>query len=149
MPSSHRRHPTGLLSLYILKAFYPRSPGLSGQASPIAQLHITPAIRTHLYRTKWNLPEPTGTLSPRSEPSDRRTPQHLRTMKDPVARTASPYTDPSIKGPSSQRLALASPQELRRSMSSPRLRLRLRLSPVSNGSSPFSPVPVSSSWSVS
>lgn len=28
----------------------------------------------------------------------------LRTMKDPVQRTASPYTDPSVKGPRSQQL---------------------------------------------
>lgn len=29
----------------------------------------------------------------------------LRTMKDPVQRTASPYVDPSIKGPRSQQLS--------------------------------------------
>jgi hypothetical protein len=29
----------------------------------------------------------------------------IRTMKDPVQRTASPYTDPTVKGPKSQQLA--------------------------------------------
>lgn len=29
----------------------------------------------------------------------------LRTMADPVVRTASPYTDPTVKGPKSQQLA--------------------------------------------
>jgi hypothetical protein len=30
--------------------------------------------------------------------------KHIRTMADPVARTASPYTDPTVKGPRSQQL---------------------------------------------
>lgn len=44
------------------------------------------------------LPRPCSTLAPRPPELDR-SQKHLRTMKDPVARTASPYTDPSVKGP--------------------------------------------------
>ena len=32
--------------------------------------------------------------------------RHLRTMADPVQRTASPYTDPNVKGPKSQQLSV-------------------------------------------
>jgi hypothetical protein len=40
---------------------------------------------------------------------------HLRTMKEPVARTASPYVDPSIKGPRSQILTSGTQADLRKS----------------------------------
>lgn len=49
-------------------------------------------------------PHPLSTHAPR--PPDVDQPEkHLRTMKDPVARAASPYSDPSVKGPHSQLLA--------------------------------------------
>jgi len=61
---------------------------------------------------KWTLRQPTlpnwcqhpQTLSTHApKPPDlRRFKKHLRSMKDPVARTSSPYTDPSVKGPRSQ-----------------------------------------------
>jgi len=39
-------------------------------------------------------------------------------MKDPVARTNSPYTDPKVKGPRSQILSSGNPSDLRKSASS-------------------------------
>lgn len=39
-----------------------------------------------------------------SNPLISRSSSSLRTMNDPVVRTASPYTDPSVKGPKSQQL---------------------------------------------
>jgi hypothetical protein len=59
------------------------SPGESGlPRTHIAELESTPAIPAN----------PILSLSRK----------HLRTMPDPVARTASPYTDPSVKGPRSK-----------------------------------------------
>jgi hypothetical protein len=50
--------------------------------------------------------------------------KHLRTMKDPVARTASPYTDPTVKGPRSQQLHSGySPQAVKSKSPSRRRRL--------------------------
>ena len=39
---------------------------------------------------------------PPKPPEREHSKKHLRTMKDPVARTNSPYTNPSVKGPRSQ-----------------------------------------------
>lgn len=39
------------------------------------------------------------------KPVESRNSSTLRTMADPVLRTASPYTDPSVKGPKSQQLS--------------------------------------------
>lgn len=39
------------------------------------------------------------------KPVESRNSSTLRTMNDPVLRTASPYTDPSVKGPKSQQLS--------------------------------------------
>lgn len=36
-------------------------------------------------------------------------------MKDPVARTSSPYVDPNVKGPQSQILSSGNPSDLRKS----------------------------------
>lgn len=47
------------------------------------------------------LPRPLSTHAPKPPDLERRK-KHLRRMKDPVARSDSPYTDPSIKGPQSQ-----------------------------------------------
>lgn len=47
---------------------------------------------------KWISPLSTDAPTQHSE-------KDIRAMKDPVARTASPYTDPSVKGPRSQLLA--------------------------------------------
>jgi hypothetical protein len=49
------------------------------------------------------LPQPLSAHAPKP-PDIKRRKKHLRTMKDPVARTDSPYTDPSVKGPRSQLL---------------------------------------------
>lgn len=50
------------------------------------------------------LPQPLSTVTPK--PPDRELDRKdLRTMKDPVARAASPYTDPTVKGPRSQILS--------------------------------------------
>jgi hypothetical protein len=38
-------------------------------------------------------------------------------MKDPVARTASPYTDPNVKGPHSKIVSSGNPSDLRKSAS--------------------------------
>jgi phosphoenolpyruvate carboxykinase (ATP) len=54
------------------------------------------------------LPRPLSTLAPKP-PDLELDRKHLRTMKDPVARTASPYTDPSVKGPRSQLLSRQHP----------------------------------------
>jgi len=43
--------------------------------------------------------------------------KHLRTMKEPVARTASPYTDPTVKGPRSQQLHSGHLSQARKSTS--------------------------------
>lgn len=56
--------------------------------------------------------------------------RQIRTMPDPVPRTASPYTNPSFKGPRSQQLSSGLPRSLLqdyKSMSDPRLALSLRL----------------------
>jgi phosphoenolpyruvate carboxykinase (ATP) len=47
------------------------------------------------------LPRPSSAHAPKPPGLERRR-KHLRTMKDPVTRTDSPYTDPSVKGPRSQ-----------------------------------------------
>lgn len=56
----------------------------------------------------------------RAEASSRCTarPATTRTMKDPVARTASPYVDPTIKGPRSQQLHSGYSAQARKSKSS-------------------------------
>lgn len=55
--------------------------------------------------SKWpRLPHPLSTHAP-TLPGLEYARKHLRTMKDPVIRPSSPYTDPSIKGPRSQILA--------------------------------------------
>ncbi|KAK4100468.1 hypothetical protein N658DRAFT_95983 [Parathielavia hyrcaniae] len=54
------------------------------------------------------LPRPLSTLAPQSPDLDQSR-KHLRTMKDPVARIDSPYTDPSVKGPRSQILSRGRP----------------------------------------
>lgn len=54
------------------------------------------------------LPCSLSTLSPNLSQHDGRE-KHLRTMNDPVARTASPYTDPSVKGPRSHLLSSQRP----------------------------------------
>lgn len=56
----------------------------------------------------------------RAEASSRCTarPATTRTMKDPVARTASPYVDPTVKGPRSQQLHSGYSAQARKSKSS-------------------------------
>lgn len=52
-------------------------------------------------------------------------------MKDPVARTASPYVDPTVKGPRSQQLHSGYSAQARKSKSSRLLCLPPLLSPPS------------------
>ncbi len=91
--------------LYISRSlFYPRSPGPLAQASPIVQPNITSGIRTSAtFRTIRTEAELIRSHKPpylsALGASDSLSPQHLRTMKDPVARTSSPYSDPAVKGP--------------------------------------------------
>lgn len=55
------------------------------------------------------LPRPLSTSAPKP-PDLELAGKHLRTMKDPVARTDSPYNDPTVKGPRSKILARGKPQ---------------------------------------
>ena len=63
------------------------------------------------------LPRPSSAHAPKPPDLERRR-KHLRTMKDPVTRTDSPYTDPSVKGPRSQILSHQNPPQTVNSTSS-------------------------------
>jgi len=108
--------PVGPTSLYTV---FPRPRALQGQVLLICATRPAFSICTSCQPcSKWTkrdeacrpapclLPPPLLTTCPGSalvaERSQRR--KHLRTMKEPVARTASPYTDPAVKGPRSQQL---------------------------------------------
>jgi phosphoenolpyruvate carboxykinase (ATP) len=81
-----------------------RSPSLFSPVFPSREW----ILRKPTLPSSTQLPRPLSTLAPK--PSDLElNRKHLRTMKDPVARTASPYTDPSVKGPRSQLLSRQHP----------------------------------------
>jgi phosphoenolpyruvate carboxykinase (ATP) len=62
--------------------------------------------------SKWSrLPHPLSTHVPKLADFEHSR-EHLRTMKDPVIRTASPYIDPSVKGPRSKLQAASGPSSL-------------------------------------
>ena len=83
---------------------------ISTSRSPSLVYPVFPAFPSRRWITckptlpNWcQLPRSSSAHAPRPPDLERRR-THLRTMKDPVTRTDSPYTDPSVKGPRSQRL---------------------------------------------
>jgi hypothetical protein len=84
---------------------YPRSQSSGTRAIRVQRYLKTHSVtapyspyRNHPYcAAKWISSSTSRELILKSQP--------LRTMNDPVARTASPYVDPSVKGPKSQQLS--------------------------------------------
>lgn len=100
MTPSLLRVPTRLCLLYPR----PRAPPLGRPRTISATITAPSTTRS----AKWTLSKPNSFQSLRLKSTSQNLPEHpgtLLTMKDPVPRTASPYTDPSIKGPRSQLLS--------------------------------------------
>ncbi len=77
-----------------------RSPSLASPVFPVFPSTRWITLKPTL--PNWSqLPRPSSAHAPKPPDLERRR-KHLRTMKDPVIRTDSPYTDPSVKGPRSQ-----------------------------------------------
>lgn len=126
-----RRHlhlSTSTLPLYT-GIVYPRSWALPERTATISTILHKAHISRYLPPcTEWiSSAAPTSTSAAKpltgcQSPILPDTSRHTRSMKDPVARTSSPYVDPSHKGPISQQLSSNHPTNLRKSSSLPTLR---------------------------
>ncbi|KAH9886511.1 hypothetical protein F4778DRAFT_758107, partial [Xylariomycetidae sp. FL2044] len=74
---------------------HPRTTGFNSSTAPYTRIQASPLTTEWIYYpTLPSLSKSKLTIS-----------RSLRTMADPLPRTASPYTDPSVKGPKSQQLS--------------------------------------------
>ena len=105
---SHRQEPSGTISRYLLLRSTTKWIRLDDYTHPLPA--TLPATHS----------KPSQPLCCTSNRADARTispdsPRSLLTMKDPVARTSSPYIDPLVKGPKSQILTSGTQADLRKS----------------------------------
>lgn len=107
LPRARQTHHAPFL---IITSLYPAYPVFSPCQPCIKWMSSKPASKPTPSNSS-QLPQPLPPRSPNSPPSDQLE-KHIRTMKDPVARTNSPYTDPSVKGPRSQLLSSGRPSNL-------------------------------------